>query len=123
MYIFSDLLSVAIDANKAIENKNYNNFSSILACFFKVTQISHQDFADELRFSRTSIGRWIENKNSPCNAAKIPIIRYIRNKCIELAYNISLEEKRKKDSEEFWNTLKTASESMNYILDGKKEND
>jgi hypothetical protein len=122
MYIFSDLLSVAIDANKSIENKSYYSFSSILVRFLETTQTSHQDFADELRFSRTSIGRWIENKNSPVDAMKVPILRYIRNKCVELAYDITQEAKRKKDSEEFWKLARTASESMNAILDGKIKN-
>ena len=122
MSLFSDLLSISIDADKSIENKTYDNFSDILVRFLEDTKTSHQDFADDLRLSRTTVERWVENKNLPVDAMKVPILRYIRNKCVELAYDITQEAKRKKDSKEFWKTVWTASESMNAILDGKVKN-
>jgi hypothetical protein len=118
-YIFSDILSVAYSASLSIEKCDYTCFSDNLSFFLRDTQTSPQKFANDLRLSRTTVEHWISGKNLPVNAMKVPILRYIVKTCIKLAYDITTEDDRKKKSEEFWNTLKTASESIESVLDRK----
>jgi hypothetical protein len=65
----------------ALDNKKENDrelFVDVLIMYLSLTKKTHQNFADELRLSRTSIQRWIEGRNLPVRAMRVPMFRWIK---------------------------------------------
>lgn len=53
-------------------------FVDVLVRYLSLTKKTHQDIANELRLSRTSIQRWIDGRNLPVRAFRVVLLRWMK---------------------------------------------
>jgi hypothetical protein len=81
-----------VEQTKNALPEDHEAFVMILTRALALLEMSHQNLADEMRLSRTSIGRWVSGKNLPVKAIRGPILRWIMKQAEQKASQIEAED-------------------------------